>query len=67
MQCFDSKHTAHFNASVVSSDKLLLYLDSYFEHMWQVNKLRIEANDSTDDAPEIVPYLAINNSFLKKK
>jgi hypothetical protein len=35
--------------------------------MWQVNKLRIEANDSTDDAPEIVPYLAINNSFFKKK
>jgi UDP-glucose:glycoprotein glucosyltransferase len=33
---------------------LYAYLDeSYFLHMWQVNKLRIEADGSADDAPEM--------------
>ena len=53
MQFFDFKHTAYFNALVVSSVSCYLYLDSYFEHMWQVNRLRIEADDSADDAPEM--------------
>lgn len=39
---------------MVSYDKLFfLYLDSDFEHIWQVNKLRIEGDGSLDDAPEM--------------
>lgn len=36
------------------SESLYSYLDeNYFVHMWQINKLRIEADDSGDDAPEM--------------